>query len=44
MTKGIPRRDGSGRGIGANWGRGGCATPRGRGRRNPPRNFRRSWW
>ena len=33
--KGVPLRDGSGRGIRANQGRGGCATTRktGRGRR-----------
>ena len=29
---GVPRRDGSGRGIGANYGRG-CNSPRGRNRR-----------
>jgi len=27
MAKQIPKNDGSGRGIGANRGRGGCATP-----------------
>jgi hypothetical protein len=27
--KGIPKRDGSGRGVGANRGRGGCTPPRG---------------
>ena len=27
MTKGTPKKDGSGKGIGANKGRGGCATP-----------------
>ena len=41
MVKGKPKRDGSGRGVRANKGRGGCKTPRktgktdrGRGRRN----------
>jgi len=34
MAKGIPKRDGSGKGIRANRGRGGCASTRktGRGR------------
>ena len=27
MAKGIPKRDGSGKGTGANAGRGGCETP-----------------
>lgn len=27
-TKGIPKRDGSGKGTRANQGRGGCTTPR----------------
>ena len=30
--KGVPKRDGSGRGIGANQGRGGCNPPMYRGR------------
>lgn len=30
--KGVPRRDGSGRGVRANRGRGGCKTTRGTGR------------
>jgi hypothetical protein len=29
MTKGVPVKDGSGRGVGANRGRGGCANPQG---------------
>jgi len=33
MTKGKPRRDGSGKGNRANKGRGGCKNPRGRGRK-----------
>ena len=33
MAKGVPKRDGSGRGVRANKGRGGCATPRKTGRR-----------
>jgi len=33
MAKGVPKRDGSGRGTGANRGRGGCVPTRGRGRR-----------
>ena len=35
MAKGTPKRNGSGRGVRANRGRGGCATTRttGRGRR-----------
>lgn len=32
--KGIPKRDGSGRGVRANLGRGGCIPPKRRGRRN----------
>ena len=34
MAKGVPKRDGSGRGVRANRGRGGCKTTRttGRGR------------
>ena len=28
MAKGVPKRDGSGRGVRANRGRGGCAKPR----------------
>jgi len=34
--KGVPKRDGSGRGTGRNAGRGGCKTPRktGKGRRS----------
>ena len=34
--RGTPKRDGSGRGTGANRGRGGCSNPKGsrRGRRN----------
>jgi len=32
MTKGVPCRDGSGRGVRANRGRGGCAGTRNRGR------------
>lgn len=32
MSKGRPRRDGSGRGIRANFGRGGCFNPRSYGR------------
>ena len=32
FKKGVPKRDGSGRGIQANRGRGGCNPPRGRGR------------
>jgi hypothetical protein len=32
MPKGTPKRDGSGRGVRANRGRGGCATTRRRGR------------
>jgi len=31
MIKGKPRRDGSGRGVRANRGRGGCSKPRSRG-------------
>lgn len=31
--RGVPRRDGSGQGRGANRGRGGCNPPRGRNRR-----------
>ena len=36
MTKGIPKRDGSGRGTRVNRGRGGCKVPRstGQGRRS----------
>ena len=30
VKKGIPKRDGSGKGVGANKGRGGCAKPTGR--------------
>jgi len=33
MAKGEPKRDGSGGGVRANKGRGGCATPRKAGRR-----------
>lgn len=29
MAKGKPKRDGSGRGVGANKGRGGCTNPKG---------------
>jgi len=38
VTKGIPKRDGSGRGTRANQGRGGCANTRntGRGRTGSP--------
>jgi hypothetical protein len=32
MAKGIPKRDGSGRGIRSNKGRGGCKSPRLRGK------------
>ena len=32
MAKGIPKKDGSGRGTRANRGRGGCATTRTKGR------------
>ncbi len=28
-SKGTPKRDGTGRGVGANKGRGGCVNPRG---------------
>ena len=31
MPKGIPKRDGSGQGVGANRGRGGCNPPMDRG-------------
>jgi len=31
MTIGVPKRDGSGRGIRANKGRGGCSPTKGRG-------------
>ena len=31
MPRGVPRRDGSGRGVRANRGRGGCRPTRGRG-------------
>ena len=31
-TKGVPKRDGSGRGVRANRGRGGCKTTRSTGR------------
>ena len=34
MPRGVPKRDGSGRGIRANYGRGNCAVPMGRGRSN----------
>ena len=27
-TKGVPKKDGSGKGVGANKGRGGCVTPK----------------
>ena len=41
MSKGKPKLDGSGRGIRANKGRGGCITPRSRGRgRNPKKSNR----
>ena len=33
MTKAKPKRDGSGRGTRANKGRGGCKTPRKKGKR-----------
>jgi len=29
MAKGVPKKDGSGKGTGANAGRGGCANPKG---------------
>lgn len=29
MTKGVPKKDGSGRGTGKNAGRGGCKNPKG---------------
>lgn len=32
MAKGVPKRDGSGKGIRANRGRGGCSTTKGKGR------------
>ena len=40
MQRGVPRRDGSGRGRRANKGRGGCKTPQrvGRGRRDGARD------
>lgn len=43
MTKGKPKRDGSGRGVRANIGRGGCVTTRktGRGRKKSPPGRRR---
>jgi len=28
MTKGVPKRNGSGKGVGSNKGRGGCSPPR----------------
>lgn len=31
MTKGIPKRDGSGKGVRANKGRGGCNPPKDKG-------------
>ena len=34
-TKGQPKRDGSGRGVRANKGRGGCDVPQNRGIRKP---------
>lgn len=34
MSKGIPKRDGSGKGIRANKGRGGCKDTRSKGQRN----------
>jgi len=35
MTKkGVPKKDGSGKGLGANRGRGGCETPTRKGRRS----------
>ena len=40
MTKGTPKRDGSGRGVGTNRGRGGCKNPTGRNRRTRPRRRR----
>jgi len=43
MTKGKPKKDGSGKGVRANKGRGGCKTPRatGQGRKTaPPRRGR----
>jgi len=39
-NKGIPKRDGSGRGIRKNRGRGGCSNPREKGK-NPGRERRR---
>lgn len=38
MAKGVPKRDGSGRGVG-NTGRGGCNPPRGdrKGQNRPPK-------
>ena len=41
--RGIPRRDGSGRGVGANRGRGGCTITRLHGRRLANRRPRRGW-
>jgi len=35
--KGVPKRDGSGKGVRANKGRGGCATPRNKSARNRTR-------
>ena len=32
VKKGVPKRDGSGRGVRANKGRGGCTPTRGKGR------------
>jgi len=41
MTKGIPKRDDSGRGVRANRGRGGCSRPRLSGKGRNRRNKRR---
>lgn len=43
--KGVPKRDGSGRGVRANRGRGGCETTKeiGQGRTTPPPRRGRGW-
>jgi len=40
VAKGIPKRDGSGKGVGANRGRGGCDPPLDKNRRNQDKRGR----